>query len=52
MPKKIDPNKQYKISLKSAVKHGRTLLRPGQNCRVSGAVLETIKEHVADYSEA
>lgn len=49
--KKIQPTKQYKVTVKSMVKVGRTWLRPGANNRVSGAVLETIMDSVAEYNE-
>ena len=49
--KKIDPNQHYKIDLKTPVPYGRSFLRPGQPARVSGKVLEAIKEHVSDYHQ-
>lgn len=50
--KTIKPDATYSVTLKKAVKHGGTWLRPGASrVRVSGRTLEDIKDAVADYAE-
>ena len=48
LPKKIDPEAQYAITLSAPVTVGKRVLVPRLSHTVKGKVIETIKESVSD----
>jgi hypothetical protein len=51
-PKAIDPGAIYKIRLSKAIRIGRTLLRPTDTHRMSGAYVEQHKDAIKSYELA
>lgn len=52
IPKKIDPDAQYRVTLSKPVTVGRRDLKPRLEHTVSGKVLEQIKDSVIDVIKA
>lgn len=52
MPKKIDPDAQYRVTLTEPVTVGRRVLKPRLEHTVSGKILEQIKDTVIDVFKA
>lgn len=49
LPKKIEPGANYRVRLSAVVRLKANLVaRPGDDVVITGAVLETIKDKVAD----
>lgn len=52
MPKKIDPDAQYRVTISEPALVGRRTLKPRLEHVVSGKVLEQIKDVVIDVAKA